>query len=249
SYQWTFGDGQSTTTATPTIQHTYAAGSYTASLVVVDNLGAPSQPDTVNIQAGNTAPTPTITSPAEGTVFTVGQTLTLTGSATDAQDGTLPASSLTWTVLRHHQAGTPSAHTHPWFGPTTGNNLTFQAPAPEDLAATTNSFLEVILTATDSGGLSTTVTRTLMPKTVAITFATNPAGRIVNVNGTQLVGPTTITSWQGYVLNVMVPKQNPWKWVSWSDGGARNHSITTPASPTTYTATFQQGGGGCGRNC
>ncbi len=84
----------------------------------------------------------------------MGQTITLTGSATDAQDGTLPSSSLTWTVLRHHDQ-----HTHPWFGPTTGNNLTFQAPAPEDLSATTNSFLEVILTATDSGGLSTTVTR------------------------------------------------------------------------------------------
>jgi hypothetical protein len=144
-------------------------------------------------------------------------------------------------VLRHH-----ADHTHPWFGPTTGNNLTFQAPPPEDLAATTNSFLEVRLTATDSGGLSTTVTRNIMPKTVAITFATNPAGRTVRVNGVNMVGPTTITSWQGYVLNVAVPKQNPWKWQSWSDGGAKNHTITTPGVATTYTATFVQGGGGGG---
>ncbi len=244
TYQWTFGDGQSTTTAASSIQHTYAAGSYTASLVVVDDQGAPSTPDTVAIQAGNTAPAPSITSPAEGTLFSVGQTLTLTGSATDAQDGTLPSSALSWTVLRHH-----ADHTHPWFGPATGNNLTFTAPAPEDLAATTNSYLEVILTATDSGGLSTTVTRNVMPKTVAITFATNPAGRSVIVNGTSLVGPATISSWQGYVLNVSVPKQAPWKWVSWSDGGAKSHAIVTPATATTYTATFQQGGGGGGGGC
>ena len=236
-YRWTFGDGQTQTTTTSSVQHTYAAGTYTASLVVVDGQGATSQPDTETIQSGNTPPSPTITSPAAGTLFSVGQTLTLTGSATDAQDGTLPASSLTWTVLRHH-----ATHTHPWFGPSTGNNLTFQAPAPEDLAAATNSYLEVILTATDSGGLTTTVSRNVMPKTVAITFATSPAGRILQVNGTQLVGPTTVTSWQAYVLNVVVPKQNPWKWVSWSDGGAKNHAITTPATATTYTATFCRGG-------
>ena len=249
TYQWNFGDGNSTSTSTATIQHTYAAGSYTASLTVVDGGGSSSQADTVQIQAGNSAPTASITSPAAGTLFTVGQTITLTGSATDPQDGTLPASSLTWTVLRHHQAGTPTAHTHPWFGPTTGNNLTFQAPAPEDLAATTNSFLEVILTARDSGGLTTTVTRNVMPKTVSITFATDPTGRIIRVNGTQMTVPTTITSWQGYVLNIIVPKQPPWKWVSWSHGATKNHSITTPAVATTYTATFTTGGGGCGRNC
>ena len=62
--------------------------------------------------------------------FSVGQTITLTGKGTDVEDGTIPASRMTWQVLLHHDT-----HTHPLFGPTTGNNLTFQAPAPEDLAA------------------------------------------------------------------------------------------------------------------
>lgn len=243
TYQWTFGDTQSQNTTTPTVMHTYGSnGTYTASLRVLDSRGALSPPDSVTITVGgaNTPPSPTIASPASGATFAVGQTITLTGSATDAQQGTLPDSSLTWTVLRHHEL-----HTHPWFGPTAGNNLTFQAPAPEDLSATTNSYLEVILTATDSGGLSSTVARDVMPKTVAITFATNPAGRTVTVNGSALVGPATITSWQAWVLNVNVPRQAGWKFVSWSDGGAKAHAITTPASPTTYTATFTQGGG-CG---
>jgi hypothetical protein len=40
SYQWTFGDGTSLTSSSPTATHLYAAaGTYTASVVAVDNLG------------------------------------------------------------------------------------------------------------------------------------------------------------------------------------------------------------------
>ena len=40
SYQWTFGDGTSSTTSTPTTSHTYAkAGSYTASVTETDSAG------------------------------------------------------------------------------------------------------------------------------------------------------------------------------------------------------------------
>ena len=238
AYNWTFGDGATAQTGTPTTSHTYTvAGTYTASLTVTDTHAATSGPASLTIQAGNTAPTPTITSPASSLLFAVNQTITLTGSATDAEDGTLPASSLSWNVLRHH-----ADHTHPWFGPTTGNNLTFPAPAPEDMAATTNSYLEIYLTATDSKGLSTTIQRNIFPHTVSITFATNPVGRLVTVNGQTLTGPTTITSWEAWGLAVNVPKQSGWKWLSWSDGGAKAHTITTPASAATYTATFKAAG-------
>ncbi len=236
TWLWTFGDGQTATTTVATTSHPYAAGSYTASLSVRDSNGATSAPVTVAISSGNTAPSPVISSPAAGATFFVGQTITLTGSATDAQDGTINPATLQWTVLRHHMT-----HTHPWFSGT-GNNLTFTAPAPEDLAATTNSFLEVILTATDSGGLSGTTNRNVQPRTVSITLATNPSGRNVTVNGTAVTGPTTITSWQGWQLTLAAPtREGPWSFVSWSDGGAATHTVVTPATPTTYTATFRKG--------
>jgi hypothetical protein len=166
----------------------------------------------------------------------VGQTITLTGSATDGQDGTINPATLQWTVLRHHLT-----HTHPWFSGT-GNNLTFTAPAPEDLAATTNSYLEIYLTATDSGGLSATANRNIQPRTVAITLATVPSGLSLIVNGTTVTGPTTITSWQGWQLNLTAPtRQSPFSFVSWSDGGAATHSVITPGAPTTYTATYRKG--------
>jgi len=233
TYAWTFGDGATGSGAT--INHTYAsAGTYTATLVVRDQRGAASPPVSVTIQAGNTAPVPVISLPAANATFRVGETLTLSGSASDAQDGALPASSLTWSVLRHHDT-----HSHPWLQPTSGNNLTVTAPPPEDLGAATNSYLEVLLTATDSAGLTATVSRIVTPRTVNLTFASAPSGRTLLIDGVSTVTPATITSWEAYALNVDVPSQAGFEFVSWSDGGARAHTITTPASAATYTATFR----------
>jgi glucose/arabinose dehydrogenase/PKD repeat protein len=237
TYVWNFGDSSPVVeTSTPTTSHPYnTQGSFTASLTVRDARGASSSPDTEVINIGNSPPSATIVSPAAGSTFYVGQTITLDGAATDPDEGALPSNRMSWTVLRHH-----STHTHPWFGPATGDNLTFQAPAPEDLAATTNSYIEVILTATDSLGASTTVSRNVMPQTVAIKFATTPKGRKVRVNGATLTGPTTITSWRAWALNVDAIENANWRWVSWSDGGAKAHTIVTPASPATYRATFER---------
>jgi glucose/arabinose dehydrogenase len=243
TYIWNFGDGSPTSeTSSPTTSHTYAAGTYTAQLTVRDNRGATSAPVTLRIDAGNTAPTPTISSPAPTLRFRVGQTITLSGSATDAQDGALPASALSWKITLHHDT-----HTHPFLPPTTGNNITFTAPAPEDLAAATTNYLEIELTATDSQGLSTTISQDLRPQLVDVTFNTQPSGLQLTVNGTTIIGPRTITSWENYALNVNAPAQTTsagqsYVFASWSDGGAASHTITTPASPASYTATFQPGG-------
>src|SRR5262249_31922341 len=79
------------TTPSPTQSHTYASiGVFTASLRVQDNLGALSDPAVVVITPGNTPPVPVILTPTTSDRFRVGQTVTLTGSATDLQDGTLP---------------------------------------------------------------------------------------------------------------------------------------------------------------
>jgi hypothetical protein len=193
---------------------------------------------TVTIDAGNVPPTPSIASPSATAKFSVGQTITLTGSASDAEDGSIPATRLTWEVLLHHDA-----HTHPWLQPTSGNNLTIQAPAPEDLAATTASYLEIRLTATDSQGARSTVRRDMRPRLVNITLDSIPSGLTLSANGTTITTPRTLTSWERYAIAISAPTQRdgagrPWLFSSWSDGGAPTHTIVTPATATTYTATF-----------
>ena len=237
SFAWNFGDGTTGSGATPT--HRYQTnGTYNAVVTVSDGRGG-TDSATVRIDVGNAAPQPTIVSPTSTQLFRVGETITLQGSATDAQDGNLPNTALTWEVLLHHN----NDHTHPFLPPTTGNNITFTAPAPEDLAAATASFLEIRLTATDSNNLSTTVPRYFYPRKVNVTFATNPAGLNLTVNGTNVAGGTTVVSWDGYGLNVNAPAQtvngNQYAFQSWSDNGAQTHTIATGATAATYTATFR----------
>ncbi|WP_315098460.1 PQQ-dependent sugar dehydrogenase [uncultured Cellulomonas sp.] len=240
TYLWTFGDGSAgATTSTPTVSHTYAAGTWTASLRVRDPSGSVSAPVTTTISSGNTAPVATIASPAAGATFSVGETFQLSGSATDAQDGTLAPSRLSWTILRVHDQ-----HTHPFLGPVTGTGIDVVAPGPEDLAAAANSFLRVSLTATDSGGVSTTVVRDFQPRKVAVTLTTGPPGRTVVVNGLPVTGPTTVTSWAGFALQLSVPAQTdaagrPYGFNRWSDGStAASRTWTTPSTPTTLSAAL-----------
>ncbi|WP_231505308.1 PQQ-dependent sugar dehydrogenase [Cellulomonas sp. URHE0023] len=240
AYLWTFGDGSAdATTTSPTITHTYAAGTWTASLRVRDPAGAVSAAVNVTISSGNTAPVPIISSPAAGATFAVGETFRLDGSATDAQDGTLPASRLSWTILRVHDQ-----HTHPFLGPVTGTGIDVVAPGPEDLAAAANSFLRISLTATDSAGVTTTVVRDFQPRKVAVTLATEPAGRQIVVNGQTVTGPTTVVSWAGFALQLSVPAQTDaagraYGFDRWSDGStAASRTWTTPASATTLSAAL-----------
>jgi hypothetical protein len=174
-----------------------------------------------------------------------GQQITLSGSATDPEDGTLPASSLQWEVLRHHNGD----HTHPYFSGT-GNDLTFAAPPPEGISATgAGNHLEIQLTATDSEGLSKTMTREVQPNRVDLTFATipsglSPSGLSLQADDVTFAAPKTLVSWEGYELSVNAPSPQTLSGTthvfgSWSDGEDQTHDVVTGARPSTYTATFK----------
>lgn len=239
TYFWDFGDGTATSeSTTPTTSHTYdTAGTYTAELKVRDACGAVSAPATVRIFPGNTPPEPTIESPTSDKLFKVGEEIMLQGSATDPEDGQLPEGALSWEVVLHHDT-----HTHPHFSGT-GNDLTFAAPAPEDLAATENSYLEIKLTATDSQGLSKTIAQELHPKQANVTFDSRPTGLRLQVNGTTFTAPQTFVPWEGYKLSVNAPypqtlARTTYVFSSWSDGGAQSHGIVSGAELSTYTAIY-----------
>jgi glucose/arabinose dehydrogenase/chitodextrinase len=147
TYQWDFGDGTTSTQANPT--HTYAATgvkSFLVGLTVTDSSNA-SSTATVTITVGSTPPTPTIAQPADGSPVEPGQTVTFQGSATDPDEGPLAADALRWTVLLHH-----NTHVHTFIGGT-GTSGSFVV---ENHGAIGMYSYEIILTATDSSGLSAT---------------------------------------------------------------------------------------------
>lgn len=68
-YQWNFGDGSSSPEANPT--HSYAAGTYSASLTVTDNMGGTSTSAPITITATTTAPPPPTPTSLSLAAFTV----------------------------------------------------------------------------------------------------------------------------------------------------------------------------------
>jgi PKD repeat protein len=239
AYAWDLdGDGAFDDASAARTSYTYSTdGVRTASLRVTDNQGA-SDTDSVTITVGNTPPTATINTPAAGTTWRVGDTISFSGSATDQRDGPLPASRLSWRLVLQHCPS--NCHSHPvqdFPGVASGS---FVAPSHEY-----PSYLELHLTATDSGGLSHTVTRRLDPRTVVLTFQTNPGGFQLVVNGTTATATFTRTVIVGSTNTITAPSPQTKGgkshiFQSWSDGGAQTHSITAPATATTYTARFRR---------
>src|SRR5688572_32188563 len=93
-------------------------------------------------------------------------------------------------------------------------------------------------------GLTHTVTRDISPRTSTITLQTNPAGLQVTLDGQPATTPLSVTSVVGVIrtLGVVSPQTSggtTYQFVSWSDGGAASHEISTPATNTTFTATYQ----------
>jgi glucose/arabinose dehydrogenase len=241
TYEWDFTSNGVVDSTQPSPSHSYdSTGKETATLTVRDGNGGVNTAE-VDVFPGDTAqPEPVIESPSPTDTFKVGQQITTQGSATDADEPGNPPS-LQWEILKHHNGN----HTHP-LEEGTGSSLSFTAPAPEDLLATDpqDNYLEIRLTATDSRGLSKTVSRRLAPTTVDVRFETMPVGFKLKANGKTFVAPKTLLSWEGYKLNVNAPSQRHdgkrWEFRSWSDGRAAKHTIVTPGAQATYIATFRR---------
>jgi glucose/arabinose dehydrogenase/PKD repeat protein len=244
TYSWDLnGDGTFGDATTPMASYTYTSnGTYTASLRVTDDQGA-TDTTSKTITVGNTAPVTVIDAPAATLTWQVGQTISFSGHATDAQDGTLPASALTWKEIVHHCATPTDCHTH--------LIQTFTGVASGSFTAPDHAYpcwLEIQLTATDSGGLTSTASVRLDPKTVVLTFKTNPAGlklTDLTVNASAQATPFSTTVVVGSANSVSAPSpqtvnRSTYNFLSWSDGGAQSHTIVAPATNTTYTATYRK---------
>ncbi|HVD15265.1 MAG TPA: PQQ-dependent sugar dehydrogenase [Actinomycetota bacterium] len=241
AYDWDLdGNGTYGDAAGPRPAFTYQQpGTYNAALRVTDSHGARSGAVTVRISVGNTGPTARITAPATGTTWQPGDPIAFAGTATDPQDGTLPAARLSWAITLQHCADGGGCHAHPL------QNLTGVAggslPAPDHEYP---SHIDLQLTATDSGGLTDTATLRLDPRTVDLTFASEPSGMRLTVGPTSQVTPFTRRVIAGSRNSVSAPTPQDFGgagqlFTSWSDGGAASHDLVAPGTATTYTARYR----------
>jgi glucose/arabinose dehydrogenase/PKD repeat protein len=236
TYAWDLdGDGAFDDSTSATTSTTYqTAGTYTPRLQVTDTSGATAIAS-VTISAGNTPPRPVIDTPTDTTTWRVGDTISFSGHATDDQDGALPASRLTWSLIMQHCPST--CHEHPVQTFTGISSGSFVAPDHEYPA-----HLELRLTATDSGGLNDTASTSLYPQTVQLTFGAEPTGLSLTVGSSSQATPFARTVITGSTVSISANSPQAYggrvyQFAGWSDGGPQTHTVVAN-QPTTYTATF-----------
>ena len=234
TYAWDFGDGATSTAANPS--HTYAvAGSYTVRLTVSDGVNSTFAPP-IAIAAGS-PPTATINGPADGSTFRAGNVIAFSGSATDPEDGALPASAFSWSIDFLHDG-----HVHPaqtLNGATSGS---FTIPTSgHDFSG--NTRYRITLTVTDTSGLRDTKSVIVWPEKVNLTFNTAPAtGLTLFLDGIAKTAPFTYDTLIGFSHTIEARSQTVgntnYAFSAWSDGGAQTHALIVPAADQSYTATY-----------
>lgn len=222
-----------------TIASVRASDAGTYSVVVSNASGSVTSNDaTLTVTAPNTAPKGSITTPATGATYGGGQVISYSGTATDAEDGSLPASAFEWYVIFHHDM-----HTHP--GPDAPDGVkSSSVTIPNSSETSAEVYYRLCLVVTDSKGAKDTTYRDILPRTSTITLNTNPQGLRVTLDGQPFTAPLTVTSVEGVLRTISVPspqlRNNALKYAfdSWSQGGAKTQTIATPVSASSYTATF-----------
>jgi glucose/arabinose dehydrogenase len=230
SFKWFFGDGGRSTEEKPT--HRYQEyGEYKVTLFVTDIFNQVQQ-KSMTITVGN-PPNASILSPTEGDEFYVGQVLHLKGNAIHLNGTAFEDSELKWEVRKHHDD-----HYHPFLGTTSGNNFDLHpAPEPEDFYASSNSYLEIILYATDDYGLTTKVSRTVQPELVSVGINTSPSGLKIRVDDVSTSGK--IVSWKNHNLHLIAENDPYFQFMSWSDGVIeKNRSIALQRSDPVFQANY-----------
>ncbi|HTO68373.1 MAG TPA: LamG-like jellyroll fold domain-containing protein [Myxococcota bacterium] len=238
TYSWNFGDGTTSTAANPT--HTYAtAGPYIARLTASDGVSNTLSSD-LDITVGN-PPVPTLLTPANGLVFKAGDVISYSGSGTDIEDGNLPASAFSWTIIFHHET-----HVHPGQGPIVGSKTgTFTVPTTgHDFSG--NTSYEIILTVTDSNGLQGSTSTFIYPNKVNLNFDANPSSLYLDIDGVQHNTPFVHDTVPNFQHTISAPDQplggTTYNFSTWSDGGASTHTIVVPPGGESLLASFAPAG-------
>lgn len=239
TYTWEFGDGTQDTGSSVT--YTYQdTGVYEAVVKVSDGTTTiTSDPILINV---GSAPSVTIDAPTDGDTFRAGDTIQFSGSATDADDGTLSGDSLSWDVLFNHDPPTGAAHQHPVLTDVSGESgeVFIESSGHDYRSDTSYTFT---LTATDSDGLSASESVTVFPEKSDIVFQTSPAGLGFTVDGLPYTSSTTFDTLVGFEHTLSAPETQclagtEYTFDSWSDGGARTHTYVVPETDETVTANY-----------
>ena len=207
------------------------------SVVVSNNTSTKTSNEAVLTVKNNTAPVPVITSPFVNYLYEAGTSFNFSGTATDAEDGELPASAFTWSIRFQHDT-----HFHPAMDALTGTKSGIFNIS--DMGETSDTvWYRVYLTVTDVFGTKSTVYRDVFPKKVDVTLNTIPTGLPLKLDGVSVTTPYTFKGVVGLKReikgdNTIASGNSIFAFTQWSNNGLASQVISTPKANTTYTAMY-----------
>lgn len=213
-----------------------AAGDYTV-LITNGFGGVVSNVVTLASLGYNASPVARILSPATHSRYQAGTTIAFSATATDAEDGVLPASAFSWRVDFHHNS---HRHDGPPIAVGTASGSFY---IPNRGETSTNVYYRLILTVTDVNGLRGKDSVDIDPFLGTFTLHTSPPGLSVTIDGVPTVTPVSQSFVAGMRVNLStsgIQMQNGTSllFTTWSPtvppGG---NTVVLPIS-TTYTASF-----------
>jgi glucose/arabinose dehydrogenase len=187
-------------------------------------------------------PVPLISSPAAGSLFEGGQTIDFSGSATDPQDGQLPASALSWQIEWHDGANVTRLGS-PISGTDSGS---FTVPQTGGLNPT--GFYRIILVAVDSSGFAGVASVDVNPHVTHLGLSTQNAGVPLVLDGQQLSTPAAVPGVAGMFHQLQAPPSAIvggviYAFAGWSDGVAQAvRSLVFPSADASLTAVYTVAG-------
>ena len=206
--------------------------------VVVNEHGSAASDEAVLTVVDGSPPAATIISPQVDTLYSGGQSIFFSGIATDPEDGVLPSSAYRWTVVFHHDL-----HTHPVINAISGiRSGAFYIPPVGETSV--NVWYALILTVTDSDGLTQQVVRDIHPQVVTIRLVSDPVSLTLTLDGQPHTAPYEFPAVVGMHRTVSAaPVQTldgvDWQFAQWSDFKPAVHTITIPGVDTTFTADYR----------
>ncbi len=197
----------------------------------------------VTVYPGDSPPVPTIASPKPTQTWKVGDQIHLSGSAVDGKGEPIDNSLyFYWSTRLYHCPNGAGCHAHPLQvlpGVFEGDLIAPEHDYP--------SYIEVSLRVTDERGLGATKTVRIDPRTVDVKIASEPPGVPIVAGLLSQPAPFDVPTIEGAHLVLSAPQTaelngQTYNWQSWSDLGARSHTVLADA-PGTYTAIYSSAEG------
>lgn len=195
----------------------------------------------ITLYPGDKPPVPTITKPASGFQWGVGDEIKLDADAVDAEG--LPITSplpYYWVTRMAHcpdPAHPEACHVHPLQTFAGIRRPEFTAPQHDY-----PSYIEVVLRVSDERGLSGATSLKIAPRTVDLSLVSDPPGIELLAASTKATSPFSVPAIDGSEILISAPSTavlggRTYSFERWSDGGARSHAILAD-EPATYEAVF-----------